>query len=108
MIGTFLVLLAAAFSNAALQERQVQLKTIAGEKTVVRDGVAVRKVPAASADAQIHSNEYLVARWAAKLGAAAEPAWRTLAELEAQGPWTFAKLMIAMAEMHSLAAAIGR
>ena len=66
VLGTFLVLLAAAFSNAALQEHRIQLKTVAGEKTVVRNGTAVRKVPAASADAQIRSNEYVVARWAEK------------------------------------------
>ena len=64
--GTFIVLLAAAFGNAALQEHRIQLKTIAGEKTVVRDGTAVRKVSAASSDAQIRSNEYVVARWAEK------------------------------------------
>jgi hypothetical protein len=63
---TFIVLLAAAVSNAALQEHRIQLKTIAGEKTVVRNGTAVRKVPAASSDAQIRSNEYVVARWAEK------------------------------------------
>ena len=66
VLGTFLVLLAAGFSNAALQEHRIQLKTVAGEKTVVRDGTAVRKVSAASADAQIRSNEYVVARWAEK------------------------------------------
>jgi glutamate dehydrogenase len=49
-----------------------------------------------------------VAHWAQGLGALAEPARRTLAELEAQGPWTFAKLIIAAGEMHSLAATVGR
>jgi len=66
VLGTFLVLLAAAFSNAALQEHRIQLKTITGEKTVVRNGAAVRKVSATSSDAQIRSNEYVVARWAEK------------------------------------------
>jgi glutamate dehydrogenase len=46
-----------------------------------------------------------VARWAASVGAPADSAVRTIAELESQGPWTFAKLMIAAAEMHALAAA---
>src|SRR5262245_34786007 len=64
VIGTFLVLLAATSSTAALQERRVQLKTISGEKTVVRDGAAVRKVSAASSDAPLRANEYVVARWA--------------------------------------------
>jgi hypothetical protein len=70
--GTLIVLLAAAFGPAlarqpaALQERRVQLKTIVGEKTVVRNGAAIRTVSAASSDAPLRSNEYMVARWAAK------------------------------------------
>ncbi|MBI1251178.1 MAG: NAD-glutamate dehydrogenase [Alphaproteobacteria bacterium] len=47
-----------------------------------------------------------VARWAEALGAVADPVRRTMAELEEQGPWTFAKLMIATAEMRALASAI--
>ncbi|MBL8551741.1 MAG: NAD-glutamate dehydrogenase [Hyphomonadaceae bacterium] len=46
------------------------------------------------------------AEWAASLGAPAESARRTLAELEGQGGWTFAKLVIAAAEMHALAGAV--
>jgi hypothetical protein len=70
--GTLIVLLAAAFGPAlakqpaAMQERRVQLQTIGGEKTVVRDGTAVRRVSAASSDAPLRANEYMVARWAAK------------------------------------------
>ncbi|MGE0045808.1 MAG: NAD-glutamate dehydrogenase, partial [Hyphomonadaceae bacterium] len=47
-----------------------------------------------------------VEEWVEGLGPIATPAQRALAELESQGPWTFAKLMIAAAEMHALASAV--
>ncbi|MGE0827805.1 MAG: NAD-glutamate dehydrogenase [Hyphomonadaceae bacterium] len=49
-----------------------------------------------------------VEAWAAELDALVAPVRRTLNELGAQGPWTFAKIMIATAEMHGLAGAAQR
>ena len=51
-------------SPAASRQRRVQLGTIAGEKTVIRDSAGVRRIDAASKDAAIRSDEYIVARWA--------------------------------------------
>jgi glutamate dehydrogenase len=45
-------------------------------------------------------------RWAESIAPLTEPARRAIAELEAQGPWTFAKVMIAAAELHAVAAAV--
>ncbi|MBI1185841.1 MAG: NAD-glutamate dehydrogenase [Alphaproteobacteria bacterium] len=45
-------------------------------------------------------------RWAETVAALTEPARRAIAELEAQGPWTFAKVMIAAAELHAVAGAL--
>ena len=50
--------------------------------------------------------ETLAHGWSSHIAATAEPARRTLAELEGQGGWTFAKLMIATAELRSLAGAV--
>ncbi len=49
-----------------------------------------------------------VEEWVEHLGARAAPAQRALTELEQQGAWTFAKLMIAAAEMNGLASAVAR
>ena len=44
-----------------------------------------------------------VQEWMAGLGAPAKRARAAFAELDAQGPWTFAKLMLASAELNALA-----
>jgi hypothetical protein len=44
--------------------------------------------------------------WIATLGQPAERARAAFAELNAQGPWTFAKLMLISAELNVLAAAV--
>jgi glutamate dehydrogenase len=43
--------------------------------------------------------------WLARIETHAAPARETIADLDAHGPWTFAKLTIAAAELHALAAA---
>jgi len=45
-------------------------------------------------------------RWAESVAPLSEPARRALAELESQGQWTFAKIMIASAELHAFASAL--
>ena len=44
--------------------------------------------------------------WIASLGAPAQRARSAFAELDQQGPWTFAKLMLISAELNALAAAV--
>src|SRR5688572_14332654 len=51
---------------ASSRERRVQLGTIAGNKTVIRNSAGVRQIGAASNDAVIRSDEYIVARWSDK------------------------------------------
>jgi NAD-specific glutamate dehydrogenase len=44
--------------------------------------------------------------WIAGLGVPGQNARAAFAELEAQGPWTFAKVMIAAAEVNALASSL--
>jgi glutamate dehydrogenase len=52
--------------------------------------------------------EQVSAEWVAQLGQVAVQARAAIAELEASGPWTFAKLMIAAAELNGLAKTVSR
>src|SRR5262249_40171963 len=52
--------------NAAAVRQRVQIGTVAGEKTVVRGDVGVRKIEATAKETELHANEYVVARWAEK------------------------------------------
>jgi NAD-specific glutamate dehydrogenase len=47
-----------------------------------------------------------VDEWIASLGQPAQRARSAFAELNALGPWTFAKLMLIAAELNALAAAV--
>ncbi len=60
--------------------------------------------PPKSADAQWADGA--VREWIVSLGAPAHRARAAFTELDAQGAWSFAKLMIAAAEMSALASAV--
>ncbi len=53
-------------SVAAVRSRQVDLATVAGDKTVVRRDATIRRVDANTRNATLRSDEYIVARWAAR------------------------------------------
>ncbi len=57
-------------------------------------------------DADAHWGAEAARNWIAGLGAPAQTARAAFTELEAQGPWTFAKVMLAAAEIHGLANAL--
>jgi NAD-specific glutamate dehydrogenase len=60
--------------------------------------------PPKDADAAWTSNA--VKEWIASIGPQAQREKASFAELSAQGPWTFAKLMLMSAEANALAAAV--
>src|SRR5262249_1833995 len=53
-------------ASGAAVRKQVQVGTVAGEKTVVRGDIGVRKVAATVKETELRANEYIVARWADK------------------------------------------
>jgi glutamate dehydrogenase len=67
---------------------------------------AVNAIPTAPANAA--EAEASVAAWAASLGQSALVAQAALEELEAGGGWTFAKVVIAAAELRALTTALSR
>src|SRR5215510_8482247 len=53
-------------ARGAAVRKQVQVGTVAGEKTVVRGDIGMRKIPANAKETELRANEYIVARWADK------------------------------------------
>lgn len=52
--------------ESASQTRQVQVGNVQGDKTVIRRDAMVRRVDAATKEAPLRRDEFIVARWAAK------------------------------------------
>ncbi|GAM96743.1 NAD-specific glutamate dehydrogenase [alpha proteobacterium U9-1i] len=69
-------------------------------------GAAARAIGAPPKDATAQWADTAVREWFIALGAPAQRARGAFDELDAQGSWSFAKLMIAAAEMSALAAAV--
>jgi NAD-specific glutamate dehydrogenase len=67
---------------------------------------AARAIGAPPADADIAWATEAVQNWLATLGQPAQRARSAFAELNAQGAWTFAKLMLISAEFNGLVAAV--
>ncbi|HWA01382.1 MAG TPA: NAD-glutamate dehydrogenase [Caulobacterales bacterium] len=67
---------------------------------------AASAIGAPPAGADVHWGAEAARDWIAGLGAPAQTARAAFAELEGQGQWTFAKVMLAAAEIHGLANAL--
>jgi hypothetical protein len=53
-------------ASGAVVRKQVQVGTVAGEKTVVRGDIGLRKIATTAKETELRANEYIVARWADK------------------------------------------
>jgi hypothetical protein len=53
-------------ARGAAVRKQIQVGTVAGEKTVVRGDIGLRKIAATAKETELRANEYIVARWADK------------------------------------------
>jgi glutamate dehydrogenase len=105
--------LVAAAGGLALDQHWDRLATRrATEDLFDRQGAladaALKEIGAPSPRPDASWGAHAAATWAKSLGPAADSAKRTIAELEAQGPWTFAKLVIAAAEMHALVSSLAK
>jgi len=67
---------------------------------------AAAKIGAPSKEMDVHWVSNVAQEWIASVGQPAQRAKTAFEELNAQGPWTFAKLMLISAELNALAASV--
>ncbi|MES1156631.1 MAG: NAD-glutamate dehydrogenase [Alphaproteobacteria bacterium] len=103
--------LRAAATGLALDQHWDRLVVRRAAEDLYEDQRALASAAAASigappADATAQWGAEAARAWIEGLGAPAQTARAAFSELEAQGPWTFAKVMLAAAEVHGLASAL--
>jgi hypothetical protein len=77
-----------------------------GEAQLKLAEAAVRSIGQPPTDADAAWATEAARDWLASLGKPAQRAMTAFAELDGQGPWTFAKLMLISAEFNALVAAV--
>ncbi|MBS0386573.1 MAG: NAD-glutamate dehydrogenase [Proteobacteria bacterium] len=77
-----------------------------GDMQIKLAKAAARALGAAPSNAEVAAMTPAVRDWIGSLGLPAERVRAAYAELSAQGPWTFAKLMLMSAELNGLIAAV--